>query len=164
MVWASPTDPRIDPPEDVSPDESLGRSVHSSKHFKRGESNGKRRDKVFPRAFEPPKDKENPTHRRRDISTDRCQYVVEEKAVELGRQRAEERGNSFHGWAIIRAEPAQREHREVVSSPSEEQDNPAHADIMLPPNTTNDDQARNSHLLKLAENSCWLDRPPTEEQ
>ena len=162
MVWSLSAVPSAVPPKNVDSDEPLARSVHSTNGFRKGKSEGAP-DKVLFSAFEPMKDEENPGQRVREISSDRCQHLTEDKAVQLGKQRAERRGLNFHGWAIITAKDARKSSRGVVSSPSTDQDNPAHADIKLPPNTTDDNKARKIHLVELAENSCWLDRPPSKE-
>ena len=158
MVWMPPTDAPLTPPRGVSATESLARSVYSSNNFKKGGPDGEP-GKVLFRAFEPEKDRANPGRKLREISTDRCQYLTQDKAVELASQRAERRGLSFYGWAIVTVDDARGSKRGVASSPAEDQDNPAHADITLPTDTVDDAQARNLHLTELAKNSCWLDCP-----
>ena len=158
MVWLPPASPPTVPPEEVIVTEPLARSLHSRRHFKKGESDGEP-GKVRANAFEPPRDEANSRQRLREVSTDRCHYLTQDKAVQLAGQRAEKRGVGFYGWAIITADEAQKSERDVISSPAKDHDNPAHANILLPIDTVNDDQTRNRHLLELAESSCWLGCP-----
>ena len=155
MTWWSSTDPPTVPPGRVDATEPLARSVHSSKSFKKGRSQGEP-GRVLASAFDPPKDAEAPGQQLREVSTDRCQYLAQDKAVELAKDRADKRGMGFHGWAIIAADDARKSGRDVVPSRARDQDNPAHADIVLPADTTNEDEIRNPHLLELARHSYWL--------
>ena len=156
MVWSSSNNSLENPPADIDPTELLARSVHSTRHFKRGIPGGEP-DEVRVRAFEPETDKENPGQRRREVSMDRCNYLTEGRAVELGCQRAKRRGVNFYGWAIILEEDVRKSGAEAVSSPSEQEGNPAHADILLPANTVGSDEDRNAYLLELAKKSYWLE-------
>ena len=142
-------------PVDVDEKEKLAHCVFSSSDMR---GNGK----VRPNAFSLPKSTENSSERARDISVDRFDYLDMEKAVQLGQNRAQQRGEGrqLHGWAIISARKARGEGREVVSSPLEE--NPAHADIMLPELTVTDEEERKIHQTALAEQSRWLKHPAPE--
>ena len=158
MIWFPTTSFAVTPPADVAQSELVARSVHTSKGFKKGKSGGEL-DKVTAVAFDPPKDPKDRTKRIRELSVDRCQYLTESQAVALARERGEKRELGFHGWAIITAENARKCGTQVVSSIAEDQDNLAHADILLPAEEVNDEQARNLRLLQLAAASCWLDAP-----
>ena len=145
MIWLPSTSSADTIPEEVAHSELLARSVHHKNGFKRGKSKGEQ-DKVTLRAFDPPKNPVNRSKRLREISVDRCQYLTESQAVALAWERAPARGGDFFGWATITAEDARKCGTEVVSSPAKEQNNPAHADILLPAGDIDDEQARNGRL------------------
>ena len=143
------------PPTYVDNEEQLARSIFSRKHVKR------QLNKVLLKAFEPPRKSRDSEERIQDISVDRCGYLEVGKAVQLGDDKASGRGTgaNFYGWALIRARVARGPGRDVISTPSKIEQNPAHADIRLPQSTTTDAVERNDHLLALAENSTWCSRP-----
>ena len=149
-------------PSKVTAEEELARSVFSQRHVKtaRGQPH-----KVLFNAFEPPRDPDNPGQRITEISVDRFGYLDMETAIQLGEAGAKRRSptTNFHGWAIILVQDAEREGREVVSSPSCEEQNPAHGDIHLPGSTADDDDSRNFHMSGLAEKSCWRPCPPVAQ-
>ena len=155
MVWLPPTGTTSSVPEEVVDSELLARSVHSNSSFTKGQSGGSVGRVKF-RAFDPQRDPEDPSRRVRTLSVDRCKYLTESFAIALAHQRAEARNQRFYGWAIITAERVRQCGCYVESSEPEGQDNPAHADIILPADAAFDDQARNCHLVQLADNSCWL--------
>jgi hypothetical protein len=144
-------------PSEVAPEEELARSVFSQKHVRavKGQPH-----KVLPKAFEPPPDRENPAQRITDISVDRFGYLDMDTAVRLAEARGKRRTSpvNFYGWAIILAQDASQEGREVAASFSSVEQNPAHADIKLPASTAYDADDRNFHMFGLAEKSCWLPR------
>ena len=158
MIWLPSTSSAVTPPEEVVHSELVARSVHTSKGFKKAKSEGER-DKVTALAFDPPKDREDRTKRIRKLSVDRCQYLSESQAAALACERGKNRGLGFHGWAMITADNARKCGTQVVSSPAVDQDNPAHADILIPAQEVNDDEARNRRLLQLAAASCWQGAP-----
>ena len=155
MVWLPPTGAASSPPEEVADSELLARSVHSNSGFTKGLPGGDSGRVKF-RAFDPQRDPEDPSRRVRTLSVDRCEYLTESSAIALAHQRAVARKLPFYGWAIINAENVRKCGCDVESSEPEGQDNPAHADIILPADAAFDDQARNRHLVQLADNSCWL--------
>ena len=104
-------------------------------------------------AFTPPKEQDDKTKSLREISVDRCAYLSESRAVDLGWERAPARGGKFYGWAIISAGDARGCGTEVISSPKE--GNVAHADITLPPEDVVNVQDRNARLVELAKASSW---------
>ena len=157
MVWLPSKSPADAPPEAVADSEPLARSVHQSSGFKKGK--GGEEDKVRFRAFEPPRDPGDPDKTVREISVDRCPYVTECQAVALTWGRAPARGGKFYGWAIIVAEDARGCGTQVVSSPPDDQSNPAHSDIVLPEGDVGSVQDRNNRLAELATASCWEDAP-----
>jgi hypothetical protein len=158
MVWLPSTNTGVAPPQAVADSEQVARSVHQRSGFKRGKQVGED-DKVTFRAFDPPKDPDDRNKRLREISVDRCRYLTEDQAVELAWERAPARGGEFFGWAVISAEEVRKCKPQVVSSPAVDQDNTAHADIMLPPGDIDDAQVRNRRLTELAAASCWKDGP-----
>ena len=85
---------------------------------------------------------------------DRLNYLTLERALELAEARASTRGATFHGWAIVIAKNVTGGGRGVTSSLL--RDNPAHANILLPCSTIENDEVRNQHLVELAERSFWL--------
>ena len=158
MVWLPQTDATLSPPKEVIDFELLARSIHSKRAFTKGQLGGDPARVKF-RAFDPQRDPSDASRRVRTLSVDRCQYLPESDAIALGYQRAEERKLPFHGWAVITAENVRMWGSDVKSSKPNGQDNPAHADIVLPPYAVSNDQDRNSHLVKLAAKSCWLALP-----
>ena len=66
---------------------------------------------------------------------------------------------NFYGWAMLRVGDIRGDGRDVISSPSEIENNPAHADIKLPESTTTNDEERKDHLMILAESSRWVGKP-----
>ena len=146
-------------PTKVAAPEELARSVFSQRHVK--EVKGKPHKVLF-RAFEPPRDPENAGQRVRELSVDRLGYLDLDTAIRLTEARAKRRSpdTNFHGWAILLAQDAAQEGREVISSEAWEEQNPAHADIRLPLSTVDDDEDRHFHISGLAEKSCWVPRPP----
>ena len=151
------------PPTTVDPEEELARSVFSQRHVKEVKDEP---HKVLFRAFEPPRDPENAGQRIREISVDRFDYLDIDAAIRLGEARAKRRSSdtNFYGWALLLAQEANREGRKIVSSPSCEEQNPAHADICLPSSAADYDDDRLFHMSGLAEKSCWVARPPLASQ
>lgn len=137
------------PPCLIAPDEPLARSVSGSKFRKRT---------VFD-AFIPGRNTESEGEYRRDISVDRFDYLDIETAIRFGECRANQRHpqRTFFGWAMINAEDASKDGREVDASRTDK--NPAHADILLPQDTTSDRKKRNRQATLLAQLSTWKPRP-----
>ena len=156
MVWFPPTKLPPKPPDDLTKDELLARSVFSTKHFKKSKSVGYA-DKVFPKAFEPPKDKDHAGQFLDEVSVDRCRYLQENRALQLGEQKAAERNLTFYGWAIIEKSTVARKGCDAIASPVN--DNPAHANIKLPIDDITDQKDLRAYLGELADNCCWLDAP-----
>ena len=141
-------------PGHVDSDEIIARSIFSRNHVRR-------RTKVTFKAFDPPRNSDRPEERLRDISVDRFNFLEESRAIQLSEERAARRGVnvSFYGWAMIRVGDIRGDGRDVISTPSEAEDNPAHADIRLPQSTTTNDEERKDHLMILAECSRWVSKP-----
>lgn len=159
MVWLPPKGDTSSIPEEVVDSELLARSVYSNSSFTKGQHGGEPARVKF-RAFDPQRDPEDSSRRVRTLSVDRCQYLTESTAVLFAQQRAEARNQQFYGWAIIAVERVRRCGSDAESSEPDGQDNPAHADIVLPAEAAFDDQVRNRHLVLLADSSCWLGFSP----
>ena len=142
------------PPGYVDSDETIARSIFSRNHVRR-------QTKVTFKAFDPPRNSDRPEERLRDISVDRFNFLKEARAIQLGEERAARRGVnvSFYGWAILGVGDIRGDGRDVISTPSEVENNPAHADIRLPKSTTTNDEDRKDHLMILAECSTWVSKP-----
>ena len=71
--------------------------------------------------------------------------------------RSVDRTVSFYGWAVIAAEYAGSDGRQVVATP--QPDNPYHTDIILPDSTAEDRDEQIRHAQELADASRWRERP-----
>ena len=143
------TESSSEPPALIAPEEPLARSVSGSKF----------RDRTVFDAFLPGRNAKREGEYRRDLSIDRCSYLDQDTAVLFGECRANQRHprRTFFGWAILSAEKACKDGREVVSSKIDK--NPAHADILLPLDTTTDKKKRNRQATLLAQLSTLKPRP-----
>ena len=131
-------------PDQVAPDEELGRSVFSSRHA--------RRQRISYLVFlESPGNKE--------ISVDRLTYTSTSAAVVIADQIATTRGRNFYGWAVVVANRASANGRSVQSSPLPDGTNPYHADIVLPDLAVANRERQKSHARELADYSHWRARP-----
>ena len=130
-----------DAPDEVAPDEDLGRAVTSSERTKDME---RRRGQRY-RAFFPNKP---------DISVDRLTVAGLKRAQEIAEARVAYENLTFYGWSVVPAEKAASNGRTVTASPTKVPvDNPFHADIGL---HTDDRDERKSHAQALAAESHWL--------
>ena len=137
----------INPPQCISPNETLGRGVFdSNKVNKKGN--------VRPRAFLERQGEVN-------ISVDRLDFAEPEEMAELGDKvavgRSVGRKVTFYGWAVIAAEYAENNGRRVVATSLS--DNPYHADIVLPDSTAENRDEQIRHAQELADASRWRERP-----
>ena len=132
-------------PNNIVPEEELGRGVFSSKNARRA-----RQSRVPFNAF---LEKEGQT----DISVDRLSIAPEEKAVAIADNVGAARSRTFYGWAFITAEEARRNGREAIASPLK--NNPYHADIRLPDLAAEDREEQKRHAQELADASRWRERP-----
>ena len=161
MAWWSLTSIGGTPPAVVADTEGLARSVHRGRHFKKGGISKGEKDKVFFWAFEPPSDPGDRGKKLKEISVDRCQYLTESEAVELGCERAPRRGGDFFGWALVTVGKVRTFAIEVLASPALIEGNLAHADLVLPEGDVEDKKTRNSRLVDLATACQWQDVPAT---
>ncbi|MYD60046.1 MAG: hypothetical protein F4W91_03300 [Gemmatimonadetes bacterium] len=136
-------------PNNIAPEEDLGRSVFSSRDAKRA-----RRSRVSLNAF---LEKEGQT----DISVDRLSIAPEEEAVAIADNVGTARNRTFYGWAVVTAEEARRSEREAIASPLK--NNLYHADIRLPELTAEDREEQKRHAQELADISRWRERPNLPE-
>ena len=91
------------------------------------------------------------------VSVDRLSAAPSEEATSIASAVGEKRGASFYGWAFLPASRARENGRETVASPIE--DNPYHADIILPEAASEDREEQKRHAQELADASNWRDRP-----
>lgn len=91
------------------------------------------------------------------ISVDRLDSAPSlDKLVEIADIAAVNRQRSFYGWAILKAEKAINDGREVLASP--QKNNPYHADIILPDEATEKLEIQQSHAQQLADSATWMGR------
>lgn len=95
------------------------------------------------------------------LSVDRLDFAAPEEMATLGDKvavgRSADSKVTFYGWAVIAAEDAGSDERQVVATP--QLDNPYHTDIILPDSTAEDRDEQIRHAQELADASCWLVRP-----
>ena len=135
----------INPPQCISPNETLGRGVFdSNKVNKKGN--------VRPRAFLERQGEVN-------ISVDRLDFAEPKEMATLGDTVALGRGadRRFYGWATLAAKDAASNGRQVVATPLP--DNSYHADIVLPDSTVANRDEQIRHAQELADASRWRERP-----
>lgn len=130
----------------IDPSENLGRGVFSRGHAKRA-----RRSRIPHHVF---LEKEGEIN----ISVDRLSVAPLSTALVLAEKIADSRNASFYGWATVAANKAESSGRQVVSSPMPEQDNPYHADIILPASVKDDREEQKRHAQELADYSDWLEK------
>ena len=132
-------------PDNIAPQEELGRGVFSSQEKKRAE-----RSRISLQVF---LEKEGET----DISVDRLDYPTPQEAAAIGERAAVARDRTFYGWAVVTAENAGTHQRQVRATPL--QDNPYHADIVLPDIASEDREEQKRHAQELRDASRWRSRP-----
>lgn len=131
-------------PDDIAPQEDLGRGVFSSQEKKRAE-----RSQVSLQVF---LEKEGEA----DISVDRLDYPTPQEVAAIGERAAFARGRTFYGWAVVTAEDAGTNQRQVRATPLK--DNPYHADIVLPDIAGEDREEQKRHAQELRDVSRWRSR------
>lgn len=119
-------------PLEVSEKEQLGRRIFST------------RRKITYRLFYDNRAKEK-------LSVDRIDLPSSISVlIEICNKTVKDRGASgFYGWAVMTAKEASIDGRKVLSSPLD--DNPYHANIVLPDSAINDQDERKDHAKKLAD-------------
>ena len=135
------------PPEIVTPQEELGRSVSAQSSAARA-----RRSAVPYHEFLPPKGERN-------ISVDRLSVATSAELVQIADDRYRDMPDrNFYGWAVVVTRDADSDARNVVSSPITDV-NPFHADIVLPGEVAENRQEQKRHAQKLRDLSRWRERP-----
>lgn len=131
------------PPLDVSLSESLGRGVFFQRIRKQAI-----RKIIRSENFE----SKNSTQ----ISVDRLDWAT---SVEMAKIAITNRPDDkpFYGWAVVSAEVASMNGREVRATPQES--NPYHADILLPSNDEKEMEELMQHLTELAGSATWRESP-----
>ena len=136
-------------PQSISPNETLGRGVFSSKQVRQAK-NGTMPRRVFLEGWG-----------KVTLSVDRLDFAEPEEMAALGDKvavgRSVNRTVTFYGWAVIDAEDAGSSERRVVYTPRP--DNPYHTDIILPDSAAEDRDEQISHAQELADASLWRERP-----
>ena len=121
-------------PMEIAPDEELGRRIRSSRHLS-----------IPKHLFIPPPG----TH----LSVDRLSIAsaadAMQELIQLAEKKCTQSGRTFYGWAVLTAAVVRQNERRVVASP--EDDNPYHADIVLPEKVADDQLAINRHAQELAD-------------
>ena len=133
-------------PTNIATWEELGRGVYS-----RSASRRARRGRILYRVFMPPLDTSA-------ISVDRLSIAPLKEIAVIATARSANREGEFQGWAVIAVEAVHTEGHRVVASPISDE-NPYHADIVLPSQVVNDLERQKRHAQKLADHSYWRDRP-----
>ena len=135
--------------ENIEPDENLGRGGFSGSHAKRAG-----RSRIPHHVF-----LEKPGETK--ISVDRVSVAPLSAATAIAEKTAAARNANFYGWATVVAKQAGTNGRQVVSSPLPEQDNPYHADILLPVLPGSAEESREEqkrHAQELADYSRWREK------
>ena len=132
-------------PIDISDQEKLARGIFS-------ESIAKRAHRKIPKTVFLEKRGE------KNLSVDRIDVASSiDILVEISDKIAKNRQRPFCGWAVIIAENASDNGREVLSTPL--QDNPYHADIILPDAAVIEREEQKTHAQQLADKATWRERP-----
>ena len=134
----------MDVPEEVGPEEGLGRAVFSNSAARRA-----------PRRISLNVFLERPTVV--ELSVDRLDVAPPHEAITIAEQIGNVRDKPFFGWAVVETGKASTNGRRVVSSPLPGE-NPYHADIVLPDTAAEDREEQKQHAQELADAATWLDR------
>ena len=129
----------------ISASEDVGRRVFSSQQARKALRSG-----IPPNVFLPPRGETA-------LSIDRLSAANRDELATLARAASESRPGSFHGWASVPCEDAQRDDREVRASPTPE--NPYHGEIILPDSTVTNRRERMRHAEALAKAASWEPDP-----
>ena len=138
-------------PENIAPEEELGRGVFSSRNAVRAQ-----RSKVPHYIFLTKSGETN-------ISVDRLSVAPADEAIAIADNVAVARNATFYGWALVTAEQAGSNGRRVIASPLLH-GNPYHADIVLPGLAAEDREEQKRHAQELADASRWRSRPNSHEE
>lgn len=129
--------------ETLKPDEELGRHV-SSRGYIRWLEQGKVHKRLFLQKG------------RHKLSVDRLhedhQPHVTQTAIQIQKSR-QDGPHRLYGWAVVSQETGSENGRTIELSPT--QDNPYHADIVLPPSVLTDKDEMEQHVEELAAKAYW---------
>jgi hypothetical protein len=134
----------------IGDDEKIGRGVSSEKSAKVAR---RPRSRVPYHEFLPREGVDR-------MSVDRLTLAGLDEATKIADLRDSERGRKCYGWAVLTAEDINRNGCEVVGSCQE--DNPYHADIILPTEIAIDRKEQKKYAQKLADSSHWTERAGSE--
>ena len=95
------------------------------------------------------------------ISVDRLSVAPPDVATEIAEAVAAKRNATFYGWAFLTASRTRENGREALASPIE--NNPYHADIVLPQSAVEDREEQKRHALELADASDWRESPNSSQ-
>ena len=98
-----------------------------------------------------------------EISVDRLDHAPLADAVAIAEKNAAAREQKFYGWAVITKQDAAINGRWVKASPKPD-NNPYHADIVLPDFAAKNRDQQKNHALELAASSSWRACPPARER
>lgn len=126
-------------PMEVAPDEEVGRRVRSKRH------RSLRDHSLHKNLFVP----EPGTDASVDRLTIASNYEETQELIELAKRQCAERGRNFYGWGVLTAAEVSQNEGTVVASPQD--DNPYHADIVLPEKVAHDPIAIGRHAQELAD-------------
>ena len=138
-------------PENIGQDEELGRSVFSRRRAIRARRSRVPADVFLEKEGEP------------KISVERLSVAPPDEATEIAEAVAAKRNANatFCGWAVLTASSARENGREALASPIE--NNPYHADIVLPEAAVEDREEQKRHALELADASRWRESPNSSQ-
>ena len=130
-------------PNTIDPSEKIGRRVFDSSDVK---SATRAERPVVKRKLFKPKDGKK-------VSTDRLDHAPYERMKRIACRTSFGRGPRFRGWVYLVVESVNKDGREVIYSPTEE--NPYHADIELPYPVADNKEDAIDHAQALADIAKW---------
>lgn len=131
------------PSLEVGLDEPLGRGIFSQRIKKQAI-----RKIIRPEIFE----SKNSTQ----ISVDRLDWATSVEMAKIAKANRSD-DKPFYGWAVVSAEVASMNNREVKATSQES--NPYHADIILPSSAEQEKEELMLHLTDLAGSATWREIP-----
>jgi hypothetical protein len=91
------------------------------------------------------------------LSVDRLDIAPPARAIAIAARVGTGRGGVFYGWAVVSAGRAAMSGRRVIATPLPD-DNPYHADIILPDAASSDREEQKRHAQELRDAASWRDR------
>lgn len=108
-------------PMEIAPDEELGRRVRSKRH------------RSLPKHLFLPDPGPDASVDRLTIASNQDEM---QELIDLAKRQCAQRERNFYGWAVLTAAEVSQNEGTVVASPQD--DNPYHADIVLPEKVAHD--------------------------